>query len=64
MVSKDDMAKLEAAQQAVDKALKSLLELYKSATPLLAEHAFDMMEPVGKINQRLQRLLAIAQEKP
>ncbi len=57
MISQLDKEKLEAAQQAVDLAHKSLIELYNAEDKILAEHAYDIMESTGKINLKLQRLL-------
>ena len=59
MLTMDDRKKLEAAQQAIDLAHKSIVELYKAETQLLAEHAYELIEPLAKMNQKLQRLLSI-----
>lgn len=61
-LSQFDREKLEAAQQAVDLAQQSVVELYKEAEDqILAEHAYDMMEVIAKMNQKLQRLLTVTQ---
>ena len=60
MLSQNDREKLEAAQQAIDLAHQSIVELYKAESPLLAEHAYDLLEPLAKMNQKLQRLLSVA----
>lgn len=57
-----DKEKLEAAQQAVDLARQSVGELYKAKDQLLAEHAFELLEPLAKMNQKLQRLLVVTKE--
>jgi hypothetical protein len=59
MISQFDKEKLEAAQQAVDLAQQSVTELYKAEDQMLAEHAYDIMEPLGKISKKLQRLLSV-----
>jgi len=58
-LSKFDREKLEAAQQAVDLARQSVNELYKADDPILAEHAYDLLEPLTKMNQKLRRLLTL-----
>lgn len=63
MLTTTDAKKLAAAQQAIDMAQKSLTELYKSENQLLAEHAFEHIEPIGKVNQKLQRLLTVTKNK-
>lgn len=57
-----DQEKLGIAIQSVELAQQSLLELYKSENMLLAEHAFDLLESMGKINQKLRRLASITKE--
>lgn len=59
MVSPQDKEKLEAAQQAVDLAHQTLSALYQAKNQLLAEHGFDMLEPLAKMNQKLKRLLTV-----
>jgi len=59
MLSNNDREKLEAAQQAVDLARQSVAELYKGEDQILAEHAFELLEPLAKMNQKLQRLLTV-----
>jgi len=59
MLSQFDKEKLEAAQQAVDLAQQSVTELYKAEDQMLAEHAFELLEPLGKMNKKLQRLLSV-----
>lgn len=59
-LSQFDREKLEAAQQAVDLAQQSVGELYKAEDQFLAEHAFDLLEPLAKMNQKLKRLLTLA----
>jgi len=59
MLSNDDIEKLEAAQQAVDLAQQTMVALYKAENLLLAEHAFELLEQLAKMNQKLQRLLSI-----
>ncbi len=63
MLTKQDLERLEAAQQAVDLAQQALSELYKAENVLLAEHAYESMDNLGKINQKLQRLLALTTPK-
>jgi len=63
MLTKTDLERLEAAQQAVDLAQQALTELYKAENVLLAEHAYEYMENLGKINQRLRRLLTLITPK-
>jgi len=59
MLTTTDAKKLAAAQQAIDIAQKALSELYKAENQLLAEHAFEQMEVVAKVNLKLQRLLTV-----
>ena len=59
MLSPLDKKKLEAAQQSVDLARQSIGELYKAEDQLLAEHAFELLEPLTNMNQKLQRLLVV-----
>jgi hypothetical protein len=59
MLSNLDREKLEAAQQAVDLAQQAIAELYKVEDQLLAEHAFELLAPLAKMNQKLQRLLSV-----
>jgi len=59
MLSNFDHEKLAAAQQAVDLAQQAMAELYKAQDQILAEHAFEMLEPLGKMNQKLQRLVSV-----
>ncbi len=59
MISPKDKEKLEAAQQAVDLAHQALLALYQTDDKILAEHGFDMLEPIAKMDQKLKRLLLI-----
>lgn len=61
MLSLMDREKLEAAQQALDLARQSVAELYKAEDQLLAEHAFDMLEPLEKMKLKLLRLLSVTQ---
>jgi hypothetical protein len=61
MLSQQDREKLEEAQQTIDLACQSLAELYKAEDQLLAEHAFDMIEPLGKMNLKLSRLLLVVE---
>jgi len=61
MLSKNDSEQLTASQQAVDLAQQSLTELYKSENPLLAEHAFVLLESLSAVNQKLRRLITITQ---
>lgn len=61
MLSAIDFERLTAAQQAVDLAQQSLVELYKAEDVLLAEHAYVLMENAAAINQKLRRLLSISQ---
>ncbi len=56
-----DKEKLESAQQAVDLAHQAILTLYNADDQILAEHAYDMMEVLAKMNQKLQRLLTVTQ---
>lgn len=62
MLDVNDTKCLFAAQQAVDLAQQSLVELYKSNDILLAEHAFTLMGTVAEVNQKLRRLITITQE--
>ncbi|MGI5841575.1 MAG: hypothetical protein ACOX6N_05150 [Patescibacteria group bacterium] len=59
MITNTDRERLEAAQQAVDLAQQALTEIYKAENVLLAELAYEHMENLGKINQKLRRLLTI-----
>lgn len=59
MISPQDKEKLEAAQQAVDLAHQSLVDLYQAENQILAEHGFDMLESLEKMNKKLKRLLVI-----
>lgn len=59
MLSQEDKKKLEVAQQSMDAAHKAITELYKAESTLLAEHAYDFLEPLAKMNQKLQRLLSV-----
>lgn len=54
-----DREKLEAAQQALSLARKSVAELYKAEDSILAEHAYDLLEPLAKMEQKLERLLSV-----
>lgn len=54
-----DREKLESAQQAINLAQQAVATLYKAEDQLLAEHAFDLLEPLAKMNQKLQRLLTV-----
>jgi hypothetical protein len=54
-----DREKLESAQQSVDLAQQAVATLYKAEDPLLAEHAFELLEQIAKMNQKLQRLLTV-----
>jgi hypothetical protein len=63
MITNTDKERLEAAQQAVDLAQQALTELYKAENVLLAELAYEHMENLGKINQKLRRLLTITTPK-
>ena len=56
---KQDRERLESAQQAVDLAQESVKNLYSAEDLVLAEHAYDMMEQHGRMNQKLRRLLDI-----
>jgi hypothetical protein len=58
MLSSMDREKLESAQQAVELARQAVAELYQAEDYLLAEHAFELLEPLAKMNQKLQRLLS------
>jgi predicted YcjX-like family ATPase len=60
MLSQQDKERLVKAQQSVNLAHQSILDLYKAENQLLAEHGFDMMETLVKMNQKLQRLLVVA----
>jgi hypothetical protein len=60
MLSPMDREKLEAAQQAVNLARQSVAELYKVENQLLAEHAFELLEPLSKMEQKLERLLIVS----
>lgn len=55
-----DRAKLIAAKKAVEHARQSLSELYKAEDPILAEHAYELLEPLAKMEQKLDRLLIIS----
>jgi len=59
MISTLDRQKLEAAQQAIDLAHQSVVELCKAEDQLLAEHAFELLEPLVKMNQKLKRLQSV-----
>jgi hypothetical protein len=59
MLSSKDREKLEAAQQVLDLASQSVAELYKAEDQLLAEHAYDMLEPLEKMKLKLSRLLSV-----
>lgn len=63
MLTKADIEKLESAQQAVDLAQQALKELYKAENVLLAELAYNHMENLGNINQKLRRLLTLTTAK-
>jgi hypothetical protein len=54
-----DREKLESAQQAVELAQQAIATLYKAEDPLLAEHAFELLEPLAKMDQKLLRLLTV-----
>lgn len=54
-----DREKLESAQQAVNLARQAVAELYKAENQMLAEHAYDLLEPLSKMEQKLQRLLTV-----
>lgn len=58
-----DREKLESAQQAIDLAQQAVATLYRAEDQLLAEHAFELLEPVAKMNQKLQRLLTVTKPK-
>ena len=62
MLSKYDREKLEQAQQSVELACQSLADLYKAEDQLLAEHAFDMIEPLEKFERKLSRLLSVTKK--
>lgn len=59
MLSDIDLEKLDAAQQAMDLAKQSIVDLCGAKDPLLAEHALDFLDPLTKMNQKLQRLLTV-----
>lgn len=59
MLSDIDLEKLNAAQQAIDLAQQSMAELYKAEDQLLAEHALELLEPLAKMNKKLQRMLTV-----
>lgn len=61
MLSQQDLEKLNAAQQAVDLAKQAVMTLHKAEDQMLAEHASDLIETLAKMNQKLIRLLAVAQ---
>jgi hypothetical protein len=61
MLSQQDREKLEGAQQTLDLARQSVAELYKAEDQLLVEHAFDMLEPLEKMELKLLRLLSVNQ---
>jgi len=54
-----DREKMESAQQAVNLARQAVAELYKAENQMLAEHAYDLLEPLSKMEQKLQRLLTV-----
>ena len=54
-----DREKLESAQQAVELEQQAIATLYKEEDPLLAEHAFELLEPLAKMDQKLLRLLTV-----
>lgn len=56
-----DKEKLESAQRAVDLAQQAVATLYKAEDQLLAEHAFELLESLAKMNQKLQRLITVTQ---
>ena len=56
-----DREKLESAQQAVNLARQAVAGLYKVEDPMLAEHAYDLLEPLSKMEQKLQRLLSVVE---
>jgi len=55
-----DRERLESAQQAVDLAQESVKNLYSAEDLVLAEHAYDLMEQLGRMNQKLRRLLDVS----
>ncbi|AFR42849.1 hypothetical protein GeomeDRAFT_2933 [Geobacter metallireducens RCH3] len=54
-----DREKLEAAQQALDLSRQSVTELYKADDMILVEHAYDLLQPLVKMEQKLFRLLTV-----
>jgi hypothetical protein len=62
MLSTSDKEKLISAQQAVDLARQAVSALYQAEDQLLAEHAYDLLDPLAKIDMKLQRLITV--EKP
>lgn len=61
-MNKIDLRLLDEAQQSVDLAKQSIVALHKGASDMmLAEHAYDMIEAIAKIDQKLRRLLTVAQ---
>ena len=60
MLSDSDREKLKEAQQAVDLAGKSLTELYKADDQLLAEHAFELIETMAKINNKVSKAKGVS----
>jgi hypothetical protein len=63
MISPQDKEKLEVAQHTVNLAHQALLALYQAENQLLAEHGFDMLEPLAKMDQKLKRLLTVEKGK-
>jgi len=59
MLNPQDREKLEAAQQAIDLARQSLLDLYVCDNPLLSEIAWGLIEATTATQRKLERLLAI-----
>ncbi len=55
-----DREKLEHAQQSVDLAQSAVKDLYSAEDHILGEHAYEMMEILGKMNMRLRRLLDVS----
>ena len=55
-----DRERLESAQNAVDLAQSAVKNLYSAEDLVLAEHAYDLMEQLGKMNQKLRRLLDVS----
>lgn len=55
----DDRAKLDAAQQAAEKAVKALQELTGADNPLLAQFGADLVAPMAQVQSKLELLQAL-----